>query len=103
MVRRTYSNYAWTELLTRSSEVFATLGVDIVNIVDYLPRPRKSLISSVFARWEYLQLYTTSLGLVTEISIALIGQQGCMPIEALVERLGCGVHVKCVVRAWVWR
>jgi hypothetical protein len=59
----------------------------------------KLRICSVKVRY----LYTISLGLVTEITIALIGQWvgARMPIEALVERLGCGVHGECVVRAWV--
>jgi hypothetical protein len=48
-------------------------------------------------------LLTAWLGLVTEIKTALIGQWvgARIPIEALVERLGCGVHGECVVRAWV--
>lgn len=48
-------------------------------------------------------LYTVCSGLVTQISHALIGRWNNtrIPIEALVERLGCGVHGECVVRAWV--
>lgn len=30
-----------------------------------------------------------------------MGRRKDTPIEALVERLGCGVHGECVVRAWV--